>query len=117
MIQGAGFTILKTWQFTMSFQQVNEFYTHLKDRPFFNEILHAMTQLGPVQAVILQSEGAIERLRQLVGPTDPAHAPSDTIRGKFGLDKTNNAVHASDGINSLIRELAIVCNTPTNKVD
>ena len=38
----------------------------------------------------------ISRVRELLGPTDPAEAAEGTIRGDFGVDKTKNVVHASD---------------------
>ena len=46
--------------------------------------------------MILEGENVISRVRELLGPTDPAEAAEGTIRGDFGVDKTKNVVHASD---------------------
>ena len=51
---------------------------------------------GPVVACALERAGAIARLREIVGATDPKEAETGTIRKDFATDKEKNAVHASD---------------------
>jgi nucleoside-diphosphate kinase len=46
---------------------------------------------------VLEGEGAIRRLAEVVGPTDPEKAPPGTIRRDFGLNIEKNSVHRSDG--------------------
>jgi nucleoside-diphosphate kinase len=60
---------------------------------------------GPVIAVVLEGDDSIKKVRQLVGPTDPAQAEQGTIRGDLGhmtLEEANknnvgleNIIHAS----------------------
>ena len=54
--------------------------------------------------------GAIQIFRYVVGNTDPKKAQRGSVRYVFG-DKTRsimyNAVHASDGLESFIREIEI----------
>jgi nucleoside-diphosphate kinase len=60
---------------------------------------------GPVVAIVLEGEDAVNKVRQLVGPTDPAQAEPGTIRGDLGhmtLEEANtnnvglqNIIHAS----------------------
>jgi nucleoside-diphosphate kinase len=72
------------------------FYAVHKSQPFFGSLVAFMSS-GPIVAGVLEGEGAIQRYRDLMGPTDPAQAPRDTLRGRFGTDIERNAVHGSDG--------------------
>ncbi len=65
---------------------------------------------GTVKSMILVYEGenAIEKIRDVLGPTDPNLAPGGTIRRDFGSDIMVNAVHASDSSESAERECRIV---------
>jgi nucleoside-diphosphate kinase len=47
--------------------------------------------------MILEAEGAIEKLRKLMGATDPGKAEAGTIRKQFGSNIERNAIHGSDG--------------------
>ena len=50
----------------------------------------------PVMVLVLEGENAVERIRNILGPTDSQKAPAGTIRGDFGSDKMRNIAHASD---------------------
>lgn len=65
---------------------------------------------GTVKSMILVYEGenAIEKIRDVLGPTDPRQAPGGTVRRDFGSDVMVNAVHASDSPESADRECGIV---------
>lgn len=79
--------------------QVEEFYAHLKECVFFNQIVKFMTS-GLVVVIIIEGENIIERVRSLVGATDPAKALKGTIRGDlydpFSKDKSENLIHSTD---------------------
>jgi nucleoside-diphosphate kinase len=83
---------------------LKEHYAHLAHLPFFPEIENFMAS-GPVVAAALQGPKAIERVRELLGPTDSAKAPKGTIRGDLGKDKMHNVVHASDSPENARAEL------------
>ncbi|HAB19013.1 MAG TPA: nucleoside-diphosphate kinase [Verrucomicrobiota bacterium] len=72
-----------------------EHYAHLKDRPFFPEIVTFMSSRA-VLALILQGDNAVARVRELLGPTDSKKAAQGTIRGDWGTDNMRNIAHASD---------------------
>jgi len=74
-----------------------EHYAHLKDRPFFPEIVTFMSS-QPVLALILKGENAVARVRDLLGPTDSKKAAPGTIRGDLGTDNMRNIAHASDSV-------------------
>lgn len=74
-----------------------EHYSHLKDRPFFPEIVTFMSS-QPVLAVILTGDQAVTKVRDLLGPTDSKKAAPGTIRGDLGTDNMRNIAHASDSV-------------------
>ena len=45
---------------------------------------------------IVEGDGAISRVRELCGNTDPSKAGPGTIRATYGLNLTMNSIHASD---------------------
>jgi nucleoside-diphosphate kinase len=75
--------------------QARAFYAVHSDRPFFESLVTFMTS-GPVMAMVLEGEDAIQRNRQIMGATDPAKAGEGTIRALYGTNVQNNAVHGSD---------------------
>ncbi|NBR62926.1 MAG: nucleoside-diphosphate kinase [Verrucomicrobia bacterium] len=83
---------------------LREHYAHLAHLPFFPEIEQFMGS-GPVVAAALQGNNAIERVRELLGPTDSTKAPKGTIRGDLGKDKMHNVAHASDSPENAKAEL------------
>ncbi|MGO4957727.1 nucleoside-diphosphate kinase [Luteococcus sp. Sow4_B9] len=62
---------------------------------------------GPLVALVLEGERAIEAVRSINGTTDSAVAAPGTIRGDLSLFKNRNLVHASDAPESAAKEIAI----------
>jgi len=59
-------------------------------------------------AIVYQGEDAVRKVREVLGPTDPAKAPPGSIRKEFGQNIMVNAAHASDSAENAKREMAIV---------
>ena len=59
-------------------------------------------------AIVYQGENAVQKIRDVLGPTDPAKAPPGSIRKEFGQSIMINAAHASDSAENAKREMAIV---------
>lgn len=59
-------------------------------------------------AIIYQGVGAVKKIREVLGPTDPSKAPFGTIRREFGQTMMVNAAHASDSPDNARREMAII---------
>src|SRR5438552_12299470 len=59
-------------------------------------------------AIVYQGIDAVRKIRDVLGPTDPAKAPPGSIRREFGQTIMVNAAHASDSIENAKREMAIV---------
>ena len=59
-------------------------------------------------AIVYQGENAVRKIRDVLGPTDPAKAPPGSIRKEFGQTIMINAAHASDSAENAKREMAII---------
>jgi nucleoside diphosphate kinase len=59
-------------------------------------------------AIVYQGQDAVRKVREVLGPTDPAKAPPGSIRKEFGQTIMINAAHASDSVDNARREMAIV---------
>lgn len=81
-------------------------YAVHKARPFFPSLVQFITS-GPVVAVALEGQNAVEVVRLMTGATAGWKAAPGTIRGDFALSQQNNLVHASDGPETATRELAL----------
>jgi nucleoside-diphosphate kinase len=87
--------ILRTW------------YAHHADKPFFPSLLADM-MATPVVAMVLRGEGAIQKVFDICGPTDPAEAAVGTIRKDFGESKPKNVVHRSDSPEAAANEIGLL---------
>jgi nucleoside-diphosphate kinase len=81
-------------------------YAEHRDKPFYEELVGFITG-GDVVVAKVTGAQAISVVRALMGPTDPAAAPSGTIRGDYGTVITENLIHGSDSPESAARELAL----------
>lgn len=59
-------------------------------------------------ALVYEGVGAVSKIRDVLGPTDPSKAPPGSIRREFGQSIMVNAAHASDSEDSAKRELGII---------
>lgn len=91
---------------TCSEELARKHYAEHLEKPFFPDLLKYITR-GPLVALILEGEDAISRVRKLHGPADPNKAVNGTIRKLYATSGTENAVHASDSLESAERELSI----------
>ena len=79
----------------LSTEQAKGFYHVHKERPFFNDLVKFMTE-GPIVAMVLEGDNAIEKYRKVMGATNPEKAEAGTIRKLFGTNIERNASHGSD---------------------
>ena len=105
----AGLKILAAKLVCLSKDRASEFYIIHKDRPFYGSLCAFMTR-GPCLPVVLEGEGAIGRVRELMGATDPAKAAPGTIRKEYAASIEANAVHGSDSAESAAFEIPFFFN-------
>lgn len=94
-ITQGGFKIIAMKYTKLSPEMAGEFYAVHKERGFYNDLVGFMSS-GPIVAVILEKDNAIEDFRKLIGATNPAEAAEGTIRNKYAKSIDANAVHGSD---------------------
>lgn len=102
-LENAGFTVRALRLARLTEAQAGEFYAVHAERPFYGELVEFMTS-GPCMPMILQAEGAVPKLREVIGATDPAEAAEGTVRRLYAESKGRNAIHASDSDENAARE-------------
>ena len=95
-LEREGFKVRAMKMMHLSKPQAEGFYHVHKERPFFGDLVKFMTE-GPIIMMVLEADDAINKLRKVMGATDPGKAEADTIRKKFGTNIERNAIHGSDG--------------------
>ena len=95
MIESAGFAIKAMKLTRLSKEKAGSFYAVHKERPFYNDLVSYMTS-GPIIAILLEKDNAVEDFRKLIGATDPSKAEEGTIRKLFATSIEANAIHGSD---------------------
>ncbi|OAD66083.1 hypothetical protein PHYBLDRAFT_119584, partial [Phycomyces blakesleeanus NRRL 1555(-)] len=73
MIIDAGFKIVKEREIHLSVDQARLFYREHESKPFYNDLVNLMSS-GPVYAMVLEKENAVQAWRELMGPTDSKKA-------------------------------------------
>lgn len=84
----------------------NRHYAEHVEKPFFGELVAFITR-GPLVAMVVEGEDAVDAARQIIGATNPAEAVPGSIRGDFATEITFNLVHGSDSDESAKREVAL----------
>lgn len=82
-------------------------YAHHADKPFFPQLVADM-MATPIVALVLEGEGAIQKVFDICGVTDPAEAAPGTIRKDFGESKPKNVVHRSDSAEAAAKEIGLL---------
>ncbi len=101
-----GLRIVAMEQRTIDGELADRHYAEHVERDFYPP-LRAFVTSGPVVALILEGDQAIEVVRGLNGATDGRKAAPGTIRGDFSLSNRENLVHGSDSAESAEREIGI----------
>jgi len=91
---------------TIDGEQADRHYAEHVDRDFYPP-LRAFITSGPLVALVLEGDEAIEVVRAINGATDGRKAAPGTIRGDFSLSNRENLVHASDSPESAAREIGL----------
>jgi nucleoside-diphosphate kinase len=101
-----GLTIDAMMMRTMDHAMADQHYAEHVEKEFYPPLKRFMTS-GPLVALILSGDRAIDVVRALVGATDGRTAAAGTVRGDLSLSNRENLVHASDGPEGAKREIAL----------
>ena len=105
----AGIRVVALKMVRLDAEQARGFYHVHRERPFFASLISFMTS-GPIVPMVLEGEGAIAKVRDIMGGTDPAKADPGTIRKDYASSIEKNIVHGSDGPDTARFEIAYLFN-------
>jgi len=94
-LEKAGFRLAALRLVALTPAEAEGFYHVHRARPFFASLCAFMSS-GPCLTMVLERDGAIAELREIMGATDPAKAAPGTIRRDFATSIEANAIHGSD---------------------
>ena len=81
------------------------FYAVHRGKPFFDSLTTFMSS-GRIVVMVLEADTVIDRLRQLMGATNPAQADSGTLRKRFATSIERNVIHGSDATETAAFEIS-----------
>jgi nucleoside-diphosphate kinase len=102
--KGLRLTALK--QMRMSRELAERHYAEHVGKSFYDELVSFITS-GPLVAMVLEGERAVDAARQVIGATDPLQASAGSIRGDYAIAVGQNMVHGSDSGESASREVGL----------
>lgn len=99
----------------VSKELAEDHYRHLKDKPFFGEIIKYLQgdlhDRKKVMALVYWGKDAIKKCRDLAGATNPEEADPTSIRGSYGRITTTgvyeNVIHVSSNEEDAAREIKL----------
>ncbi len=94
----------------LSKKKAEGFYAVHKEKPFFTSLTDFISS-GPLVAIVLEGENAIEKNRRLMGATNPEEAAEGTIRKDFASSVEQNIVHGSDALETAETEINYFFNS------
>jgi nucleoside diphosphate kinase len=104
-------------------EEVADLLKDLKTETEFNKIMRYMSGRDPAVvteeerqgpglekclALVYEGQGAVGKIRTVLGETNPEEAAPGTVRKDFGQDVIKNGAHASDSTASAERETAVI---------
>ena len=89
---------------TIDAELADQHYAEHVAKDFYPPLRDFVTS-GPLVAVVLEGDEAVEVVRALNGATDGRKAAPGTIRGDHSLSNRENLVHGSDSAESAAREI------------
>ncbi|XP_070186051.1 thioredoxin domain-containing protein 6-like isoform X13 [Littorina saxatilis] len=111
-MKAKGIKVIAQEQRQLTEDEAREFYSHLKDEDFFEELVKFMSS-GPSHVLVLTKgqadDSIIKEWRDMLGPPaveDAKEQAPESLRARFGDAGLMNALHGSDSKETAARELA-----------
>jgi len=89
------FAIVAMKMLRLTKAEAEGFYAVHRDKKFFDSLTTFMSS-GRIVVMVLEGENVIERLREVMGATNPAEAAPGTLRKRFATSIERNVIHGSD---------------------
>ncbi len=107
--ESAGLKVVALKMVKLTKEGAEGFYDVHRERPFFGSLTDFMSS-GPAVPMVIEGEGAIVKVREIMGATDPAKAAEGTIRREFADSIESNIVHGSDAPETAAVEISYFFN-------
>jgi nucleoside-diphosphate kinase len=101
-----GLRLVELKLMTMARELAERHYAEHVGKPFFEELATFITS-GPLVAMVLEGDQAVQAARQVIGATNPLEATTGSIRGDYAIAVGQNMVHGSDSPESAAREVGL----------
>ncbi|MGZ3496653.1 MAG: nucleoside-diphosphate kinase [Vulcanimicrobiaceae bacterium] len=108
-LERRGYLLIAMKLMQLDGERARKHYAEHDGKPFFQGLVDFITS-GPLVALAVEGESAIDGCRQLMGATNPLAAAPGSIRADFAQSIGRNLVHGSDSKASADRELGIFFN-------
>lgn len=105
-IEARGYLLIGMKLMQLDGERARKHYGEHEGKPFFAGLVDFITS-GPLVAMAVEGDDAIDGMRQMIGATNPLQAAPGSIRGDFAQQIGRNLVHGSDSKQSAERELGI----------
>ena len=97
VFENNGLIVEKMKKIHVDINFAKKFYSAHSDKPFFNDLCSYISS-GPLVAMVLKGDNAVQKNRDLMGATNPKEAKPGTIRNLFAISIDKNSVHGSDSV-------------------
>ncbi len=108
--ESSGLKVVGLKMISMDKKEAEGFYAVHRGKPFFESLTTFMSS-GPSVVMVLEGEGAISKIRELMGATDPKKAKGGTLRQQYATNIEKNVVHGSDASQTAAFEIPYFFNS------
>jgi nucleoside-diphosphate kinase len=101
-----GYKIIAFKEMKVSKSLAQMHYAVHREKSFFLWLVDFISS-APVLAMIFETDGVIQGVRDALGATFVQKAAPDSLRGKYGIWAGINIAHASDALDTAVSEIAL----------
>jgi len=105
-----GLKVVGLKMISMDKKEAEGFYSVHRGKPFYESLTTFMSS-GPAVVMVLEGEGAISKIRELMGATDLKQAKEGTLRRQYATNIERNVVHGSDALETAAFEIKYFFNS------
>jgi nucleoside-diphosphate kinase len=106
VLEDGGLVVEKIKKIHVDINFAKKFYSVHSDKLFFNDLCNYISS-GPLVAMVLKGDNAVQKNRDLMGATNPKDAKPGTIRNLYAISIDKNSVHGSDSVENAKIEIGL----------
>ena len=105
-LERRGLKLVAIKQMSIDAELAGRHYAAHVGKPFYAGLIEFITS-GPLVAIVVEGDRAVEVVRAIMGATDPIDAGPGTVRGDYALSIGNNLIHGSDSDEAAAQEIGL----------